>query len=52
MIKSVIALAVATGFATASFAQTGTTPPAAPAAKVTAPASAAPEKKVEAPKAV
>lgn len=52
MIKTVIALAVAAGFATASFAQ-GTTPatPAAPAAKITAPAPATAEKKVEAPKA-
>lgn len=52
MIKTVIALAVAAGFATASFAQ-GTTPatPAAPAAKVTVPAPATAEKKVEAPKA-
>ena len=55
MIKTVIALAVAAGFATASFAQgtTAATPatPATPAAKVTAPATATPEKKVEAPTA-
>lgn len=55
MIKTVIALAVAAGFATASFAQgtTAATPatPATPAAKVTAPATATPEKKVEAPQA-
>jgi len=52
MIKTVIALAVAAGFATASFAQgTAPTTPAAPAAKVTAPAPATAEKKVEAPKA-
>lgn len=52
MIKTVIAMAVAAGFATASFAQ-GNAPatPAAPAAKVSAPAPATAEKKVEAPKA-
>lgn len=49
MIKTVIALAVAAGFASASFAQG--TPPAAPAAKVAAPAAVTAEKKVEAPKA-
>lgn len=51
--KILVALTVAAGFASASFAQ-GTaapTPQAAPAAKVTAPAPAAAEKKVEAPKA-
>jgi hypothetical protein len=51
MLKNVIALAIA-GFATLSFAQ-GTTPatPAVPASKVTAPAPAVAEKKLEAPKA-
>ena len=52
--KIIIALAVAAGFASSSFAQ-GTTAPAptaAPTAKVAAPAPAAAEKKVEAPKAV
>jgi hypothetical protein len=51
--KLIVALTVAAGFASASFAQ-GTAVPAAqtaPAAKVTAPAPAAAEKKVEAPKA-
>jgi hypothetical protein len=51
--KILVALTVAAGFASASFAQ-GTATPAttpAPAAKVTAPAPAAAEKKVEAPKA-
>lgn len=50
--KTLIALAVAAGFASAAFAQ-GATPatPAAPAAKVTAPASGVAEKKVEATKA-
>lgn len=51
--KSLIALTIAAGFATASFAQ-GTAAPApaaAPAAKVVAPAPAAAEKKVEAPQA-
>lgn len=50
--KIVVALTVAAGFASASFAQgTATTPAAAPAGKVTAPAPATAEKKVEAPKA-
>ena len=51
--KLIVALTVAAGFASASFAQ-GTAAPAAqpaPAAKVTAPAPATAEKKVEAPKA-
>jgi hypothetical protein len=53
--KILVALTVAAGFASASFAQ-GTTPAtpvtsAAPATKVAAPAPAAAEKKVEAPKA-
>jgi hypothetical protein len=51
--KLIVALTVAAGFTSASFAQ-GTTAPApqaAPAAKVTTPAPAAAEKKVEAPKA-
>lgn len=50
--KIIVALTVAAGFASASFAQ-GTTaaPAAAPAAKVTAPAPATAEKKVDAPKA-
>ncbi|MEF8717520.1 MAG: amine oxidase [Candidatus Accumulibacter necessarius] len=51
MLKTVIALVAAAGFASTSFAQTGT-PVAAPAAKVTAPAAASAEKKMEAPKAV
>ena len=52
MLKTIIALAIAAGFASASFAQTGSTNPnTAPAAKVTAPAPMAAEKKVEAPKA-
>jgi len=50
MLKTVIALVVAAGFATTSFAQTGTPVPAS-AAKVTAPAPASAEKKVDAPKA-
>ena len=51
--KLIVALTVAAGFTSASFAQ-GTTAPApqaAPAAKVSTPAPAAAEKKVEAPKA-
>ena len=51
--KLIVALTVAAGFTSASFAQ-GTAAPApqaAPAAKVTPPAPAAAEKKVEAPKA-
>jgi len=51
-IKSVLALALVAGFASASFAQGTATPasPTAPAAKLTAPAPAV-EKKVEDPKA-
>ena len=49
--KTLIALAVVAGFASSSFAQGTATAPAAPAAKVAAPAPAAAEKKVEAPKA-
>jgi len=50
--KLIVALTVAAGFASASFAQgTTTAPVAAPTAKVTAPAPAVAEKKVEAPKA-
>lgn len=49
MLNKVITLALAAGFATASFAQTGSPAPA-PTAKL-APAPAATEKKVEAPKA-
>lgn len=50
--KILVALTVAAGFASASFAQ-GTATPASSSAptKVTAPAPAAAEKKVEAPKA-
>lgn len=55
MIKTVIALAVVAGFASASFAQgAAATAPAgqtAPTAKVAAPAAGIIEKKVEAPKA-
>lgn len=52
-IKSVLALALVAGFASTSFAQGYTSPntPAAPTAKVVAPAAATAEKKVEAPKA-
>ncbi len=51
--KILVALTVAAGFASASFAQGAATPApqTAPAAKVTAPASVAVEKKVEALKA-
>lgn len=51
--KILVALTVAAGFASTSFAQGLTAPatPTAPAAKVSAPAPAAVEKKVEAPKA-
>ena len=51
--KLIVALTVAAGFASASFAQAPATPavPAVPATRVTAPAPAAVEKKVEAPKA-
>jgi hypothetical protein len=50
--KLIVALTVAAGFASASFAQgTAATPATAPAAKVTAPAPATADKKVEAPKA-
>ncbi len=51
--KILVALTVAAGFASASFAQGAATPApqTSPAAKVTAPAPAAVEKKVEAPKA-
>ena len=56
MIKTVIALAVAAGFASAAFAQgPGPAPSStssAPATKVVAPAPAAADKKIEAPKAV
>lgn len=50
--KILVALTVAAGFVSASFAQGLTAPntPAAPAAKVSAPARASVEKKVEAPK--
>jgi len=52
MLNKIIALAIAAGFATASFAQgSAPAPSVAPAAKVAAPAAAAAEKKVEAPKA-
>jgi hypothetical protein len=51
MLKTVIALAVAAGFASTAFAQTGAPVPAT-GAKLTAPAAASAEKKVEAPKAV
>lgn len=50
--KTLIALTVAAGFASAAFAQGATpAPTAAPAAKIMAPATATAEKKVEAPKA-
>ena len=51
--KLIVALTVAAGFASSSFAQGTATPApqAAPTAKVTAPAPAAADKKVEAPKA-
>jgi hypothetical protein len=51
--KLIIALTVAAGFVSASFAQGNAAPaiPAVPATKATAPAPAAVEKKVEAPKA-
>lgn len=49
--KILVALTVAAGFASASFAQGTATPATTPTAKVTAPAPAAAEKKVEAPKA-
>jgi hypothetical protein len=51
--KLIIALTVAAGFASTSFAQgaAAPAPQAAPAAKVNAPAAAAAEKKIEAPKA-
>jgi hypothetical protein len=51
--KIIVALTVAAGFASASFAQgvAAPTTPSAPAAKVSAPAPATAEKKVEAPKA-
>lgn len=51
--KLIVALTVAAGFASASFAQgsAAPAPQAAPTAKVVAPAPAAAEKKVEAPKA-
>lgn len=49
--KSLIALTIAAGFATASFAQGAAAPAAEPTAKIVAPAPAAAEKKVEAPKA-
>lgn len=50
--KILVALTVAAGFVSASFAQGAAAPttPSAPAAKVTAPAPATAEKKVEAPK--
>ena len=52
MLKTIIALAIAAGFATTSFAQgVATTTPTTPTAKLTAPVAAA-EKKVEAPKSV
>jgi large subunit ribosomal protein L22e/colicin import membrane protein len=52
MLKTLIALTVAAGFASASFAQTGApAPAAAPAAKAAVAAPAAVEKKLEAPKA-
>ncbi len=51
--KILVALTVAGGFVSASFAQGAAAPtsPVAPAAKVTAPAPATAEKKVDAPKA-
>jgi len=51
--KILVALTVAAGFVSASFAQGAAAPttPSAPAAKVSAPAPATAEKKVEAPKA-
>lgn len=49
--KILVALTVAAGFASAAFAQGATTPVAAPAAKVAAPAPVGAEKKVEATKA-
>jgi hypothetical protein len=50
--KLIVALTVAAGFTSASFAQGNATltAPATPAAKVSAPAPATAEKKVEAPK--
>jgi len=51
MLKTVIALVVAAGCASAAFAETSAPVPAT-AAKVTAPAAASADKKVEAPKAV
>lgn len=51
VIKSIIALSIAAGFAGASFAQPAATPATATAAKVVAPAAATAEKKIEAPKA-
>lgn len=52
--KTLIALSVAAGFASGAFAQGAVQPatPAAPAAKISAPAPAAVEKKVEAAKSV
>ena len=49
--KSLIALTIVAGFATASFAQGAAAPAAEPTAKIVAPAPAAAEKKVEAPQA-